>query len=193
MDSAYPSAGVRAHRLARVFKIVVDGKRTVQLTRKTCVPFVVRLVGVGVVLCVKRVPDAFSHVFLHRFVTQRTGFGRSIAFSHGSVPVKRVAAVVQFGHNESAHTLIVVHLAHVLGRHRGLVFLAQGQFSVAPPTGTMPHVRFDPGLHHSLVNGAATNTLHWWSGELTASYLAMQVALGFNTEREAGVAFFVVF
>ena len=47
--------------------------------------------------------------------------------------------------------------------------------------------------HHSLVNGAATNTLHWWSGELTANYSAMQVALGFNTEREAGVAFFIVF
>ena len=48
-------------------------------------------------------------------------------------------------------------------------------------------------FHHSLVKGAATNTLHWWSGELTANYLAMQVALDFNTEREAGVAFFVVF
>ena len=48
-------------------------------------------------------------------------------------------------------------------------------------------------VHHSLVKGAATNTLHWWSGELTANYLAMQVALDFNTEREAGVAFFVVF
>lgn len=48
-------------------------------------------------------------------------------------------------------------------------------------------------VHHSLVKGAATNTLHWWSGELTANYLAMQVTLGFNTEREAGVAFFVVF
>ena len=47
--------------------------------------------------------------------------------------------------------------------------------------------------HHSLVKGAATNTLHWWSGELTANYLAMQVALDFNTERKAGVAFFVVF
>ena len=47
--------------------------------------------------------------------------------------------------------------------------------------------------HHSLVKGAATNTLHWWSGELTANYLAMQVALGFNTERDAGVAFFIVF
>ena len=51
----------------------------------------------------------------------------------------------------------------------------------------------DGGLHHSLVKGAATNTLHWWSGELTANYLAMQVTLGFNTEREAGVAFFIVF
>ena len=48
-------------------------------------------------------------------------------------------------------------------------------------------------LHHSLVKGAATNTLHWWSGELTANYLAMQVALDFNTERKAGVAFFIVF
>lgn len=47
--------------------------------------------------------------------------------------------------------------------------------------------------HHSLVKGAATNTLHWWSGELTANYLAMQVALDFNTERKAGVAFFIVF
>ena len=36
-------------------------------------------------------------------------------------------------------------------------------------------------------------SFHWWSGELTANYLAMQVALGFNTEREAGVAFFIVF
>ena len=36
-------------------------------------------------------------------------------------------------------------------------------------------------------------SFHWWSGELTASYLAMQVALGFNTERDAGVAFFIVF
>ena len=48
-------------------------------------------------------------------------------------------------------------------------------------------------FHHSLVKGAATNTLHWWSGELTANYLAMQVALDFNTERKAGVAFFIVF
>ena len=48
-------------------------------------------------------------------------------------------------------------------------------------------------IHHSLVKGAATNTLHWWSGELTANYLAMQVALDFNTERKAGVAFFIVF
>ena len=48
-------------------------------------------------------------------------------------------------------------------------------------------------LHHSRVKGAATNTLHWWSGELTANYLAMQVALDFNTERKAGVAFFIVF
>ena len=50
-----------------------------------------------------------------------------------------------------------------------------------------------PFVHHSLVKGAATNTLHWWSGELTANYLAMQVALDFNTERKAGVAFFIVF
>ena len=49
-----------------------------------------------------------------------------------------------------------------------------------------------PSELHSRVKGAATNT-HWWSDELTANYLAMQVALGFNTEREAGVAFFIVF
>ena len=48
------------------------------------------------------------------------------------------------------------------------------------------------GIHHSRVKGAATNT-HWWSDELTANYLAMQVALDFNTERKAGVAFFIVF
>ena len=36
-------------------------------------------------------------------------------------------------------------------------------------------------------------SFHWWSGELTANYLAMQVALDFNTERKAGVAFFIVF
>ena len=69
----------------------------------------------------------------------------------------------------------------------------QGQQSVDPIQRTWRERITPVAIHHSLVNGAATNTLHWWSGELTANYLAMQVALDFNTERKAGVAFFIVF